>query len=54
MVWNYREVLDVVEGIAEGMSGTSVVAVLTGHDHTGGYHHDEATGIHHVSFAGQV
>merc|ERR1712215_243755 len=42
LIWNYQEVLDIVKDCG------SVVAVLAGHDHEGGYkHHD---GVHHLTF----
>ena len=43
LLWNYEEVLSLLE------SAGCVVAVLTGHDHDGGYARGR-TGIHHVTF----
>lgn len=43
LLWNYEEVLAVLH------KHNNVVAVLTGHDHDGGYCRDEA-GCHHVTF----
>lgn len=42
LLWNSEEVLSVLQ------SSSSVVAVLAGHDHDGGYAQDEA-GIHHLA-----
>lgn len=35
-------------------SHSSVVCFMAGHDHNGGYHLDEDTGIHHVTFEGVI
>mmetsp|Transcript_43690 Transcript_43690/g.68405 ORF Transcript_43690/g.68405 Transcript_43690/m.68405 type:complete len:183 (+) Transcript_43690:155-703(+) len=44
LVWNYQEVLEICQ------KSESVVLVLAGHDHEGGYVCDEA-GVHHVTIA---
>lgn len=48
LLWNFDEVLAVIR------SHSSVVCFMAGHDHDGGYHLDEDTGIHHVTFEGVI
>lgn len=48
LLWNFDEVLAVMR------SHSSVVCFMAGHDHDGGYHLDEDTGIHHVTFEGVI
>lgn len=48
LLWNFEEVLAVIR------SHSSVVCFMAGHDHNGGYHLDEDTGIHHVTFEGVI
>ena len=43
MVWDFEEVLALIDEYRQ-----SVVAVLAGHDHKGGYVHER--GVHHVTF----
>eukprot|EP00588_Corethron_pennatum_P018372 CAMPEP_0194308140 /NCGR_PEP_ID=MMETSP0171-20130528/5046_1 /TAXON_ID=218684 /ORGANISM="Corethron pennatum, Strain L29A3" /LENGTH=384 /DNA_ID=CAMNT_0039060577 /DNA_START=43 /DNA_END=1197 /DNA_ORIENTATION=+ len=46
MAWDYEEALDIIS--SEEAAGC-VAAVLCGHDHSGGYHHDDE-GVHHCTF----
>lgn len=48
LLWNFDEVLALIR------SHSSVVCFMAGHDHDGGYHLDEDTGIHHVTFEGVI
>ena len=49
LLWNYETCLEAIYTHGAG----NVVAVLAGHDHTGGYKQD-AAGIHHVTFCAPV
>ena len=44
LAWDYEEVLAILHGAGSG----AVVAVLSGHDHRGGYAMDDA-GVHHLT-----
>lgn len=35
-------------------SHSSVVCYMAGHDHEGGYHLDQETGVHHVTLEGVI
>jgi len=52
LVWNYQDVLQVLDKYSAGKNGGEggVVLVLAGHDHKGGYALDPA-GVHHVTLA---
>jgi len=43
LLWNYQSVLDIL------VRSGCVVAVLAGHDHDGGYHHQD--GVHHFTLS---
>mmetsp|Transcript_62308 Transcript_62308/g.202032 ORF Transcript_62308/g.202032 Transcript_62308/m.202032 type:complete len:180 (+) Transcript_62308:1178-1717(+) len=43
LAWDYQEVLEVIDGAG------CVLAYIAGHDHSGGYSRDPATGIHHLT-----
>lgn len=47
MVWDFEEAL---EAIGSEAAGGCVAAVLSGHDHKGGYHCDD-NGVHHCTFS---
>ena len=49
LLWNYEEALEILRGGEKLELAGVVVAVLTGHDHIGGYAVDEKTGTHHVT-----
>ncbi|CAK0797966.1 unnamed protein product [Prorocentrum cordatum] len=46
VLWNAEQVLKLLRS----WEGRSVVAVLAGHDHDGGYAVDPDSGVHHVTF----
>ncbi|XP_063077273.1 manganese-dependent ADP-ribose/CDP-alcohol diphosphatase-like [Engraulis encrasicolus] len=48
LAWNYPELLSLLQ------AHRSVVCYMAGHDHEGGYHRDETTGIHHLTLEGVV
>ncbi|XP_028331979.1 manganese-dependent ADP-ribose/CDP-alcohol diphosphatase isoform X3 [Gouania willdenowi] len=48
LAWNYEQLLAVIR------AHTSVVCYMAGHDHDGGYCHDEETGVHYVTFEGVI
>ncbi|XP_071318280.1 manganese-dependent ADP-ribose/CDP-alcohol diphosphatase [Trachinotus anak] len=48
LAWNFDELLAVIR------SHSSVVCVMAGHDHDGGYYHDEDTGVHHLTLEGVI
>jgi len=44
LLWNYDQLLEVIRTAGKGV----VAAVLSGHQHEGGYHLDEESGAHFV------
>lgn len=48
LLWNFDEVLALIR------SHSSVVCFMAGHDHDGGYHLDQDTGVHHVTVEGVI
>jgi hypothetical protein len=52
LLWNYEAVLEIIAGGGKpsGGGGSCVRAVFSGHQHEGGVHTDEQTGIHHCCF----
>lgn len=48
LAWNFDKLLAIIR------SHGSVVCFMAGHDHDGGYHCDNETGVHHVTFEGVI
>lgn len=48
LVWNFDQLLTIIR------SHSSVVCYMSGHDHEGGYHLDQETGVHHVTLEGVI
>ncbi|XP_029384353.1 manganese-dependent ADP-ribose/CDP-alcohol diphosphatase [Echeneis naucrates] len=48
LAWNYDELLAIIS------AHSSVVCVMAGHDHDGGYCQDEETGVHHLTLEGVI
>ncbi|XP_022597969.1 manganese-dependent ADP-ribose/CDP-alcohol diphosphatase [Seriola dumerili] len=48
LAWNYDELLAIIS------SHSSVVCVMAGHDHDGGYYWDKDTGVHHLTLEGVI
>ncbi|TKS90214.1 Manganese-dependent ADP-ribose/CDP-alcohol diphosphatase [Collichthys lucidus] len=48
LAWNFDKLLAIIR------SHSSVVCFMAGHDHDGGYHCDNETGVHHVTFEGVI
>ncbi|KAM3859816.1 manganese-dependent ADP-ribose/CDP-alcohol diphosphatase [Diretmus argenteus] len=48
LAWNYDELLATLR------RHSSVVCFMAGHDHSGGYHWDEDSGVHHLTLEGVI